>query len=222
MTMASTPSPIRILLADDHATLRDALTVVLNGEPDMEVVATASNGIEALKAALIVRPDVAVLDVSMPEMNGAVAAAELRRTCPDTALVALTRHADDAYVQTLIRAGVTGYVLKQSPSSELVNAIRAAASGRRYLDPALKEEHLRLSRPRSRGDEGGKSLLSAREEQVLKRVAWGYSNKEIAAEFEISVKTVEIHKANAMRRLGLQSRIDIVRFALLQGWLREG
>jgi two-component system response regulator NreC len=155
-------------------------------------------------------------------MNGAVAAAELRRTCPDTALVALTRHADDAYVQTLIRAGVTGYVLKQSPSSELVNAIRAAASGRRYLDPALKEEHLRLSRSRGRGgDEAGKTLLSAREEQVLKRVAWGYSNKEIAAEFEISVKTVEIHKANAMRRLGLTSRINIVRFALLQGWLRE-
>jgi two-component system response regulator NreC len=221
VTKARTAARIRILLADDHATVRDALTLLLNGEPDMEVVATAGTGLEALRAVPGVRPDVVVLDVSMPEMNGAAVAVELRRTCPDTALVALTRHADDAYVQTLLKAGVSAYVLKQSPSSELMIAIRAAVGGQQYLDPALRDAHLRLGRGRALGEQPGKGLLSAREEQVLKRVAWGYSNKEIAAEFGISVKTVEIHKANATRRLGLGSRIDIVRFALLQGWLRE-
>jgi DNA-binding NarL/FixJ family response regulator len=215
------PRKIRVLLADDHATLRDALTVLINGQPDMTVVATAADGQEAVEQTTGLKPDVAVLDVTMPRLNGQAAAAEILRQSPTTALVALTRHSDQAYVQTLFHAGVSGYVLKQSPSAELMNAIRATASGRQYLDTGLGD---RLAAPdvqRPRRLPANARLLSGREEQVLRRVALGYSNKEIAGEFDISVKTVEIHKANAMRRLGLESRIDIVRFALLQGWLSQ-
>jgi two-component system response regulator NreC len=212
---------IRVLLADDHATLRDALSLLINAQQDMSVVATASDGREAVQKTVDVRPDVAVLDVSMPQLNGPAAAAEIRQRAPATALVALTRHADEAYVQSLMQAGVNGYVLKQSPSTELVKAIRAAAAGNRYLDPALSRGQAGAHLARRRDMAPDRKLLSAREEQVLRRVAWGNSNKDIAAELAISIKTVEIHKANAMRRLGLEGRIDIVRFALLQGWLRE-
>jgi two-component system response regulator NreC len=168
-----------------------------------------------------VRPDVAVLDVSMPRLNGSAAAAEMRKQSPGTALVALTRHDDQAYVQALMHAGCSGYILKQSPSTELMNAIRTTASGRPYLDEALRDRPSLPPVQRPRRVPGHVRLLSGREEQVLRRVALGYSNKEIATEFEISVKTVEIHKANAMRRLGLEGRIDIVRFAVLQGWLAK-
>jgi DNA-binding NarL/FixJ family response regulator len=215
-------SKIRVLLADDHATLRDALTLLINGQPDMAVVATASDGEEAVQKAIESDPDVAVLDVSMPGMNGSAAAAEIRRQAPRVALVALTRHDHQAYVQSLLHAGVSGYILKQSASAELINAIRATASGRQYLDVALRDRQRLPPVPRvRRTSDKPPSMLSAREEQVLRRVALGHSNKDIAAEFDISVKTVEIHKANAMRRLALESRIDIVRFAVLHGWLTE-
>jgi DNA-binding NarL/FixJ family response regulator len=214
-------SRIRVLLADDHATLRDALTLVINNQPDMVVVATAADGLQVVQMAPEVRPDVAVLDVSMPRMNGAEAAAELKRRSPDVALVALTRHADTAFVRTALKAGVSAYVLKQSPSARLLEAIRAVAAGGRYLDPAVEDQQVAEPGTHSRRAKGNAQLLSAREEQVLRRVAWGFSNKEIASQLDISVKTVEIHKANAMRRVGLANRIDIVRFALLQGWLRE-
>jgi DNA-binding NarL/FixJ family response regulator len=212
---------IRVLLADDHATLRDALTLLINGQPDMTVVATAADGQEAVDQTTNFKPDVAVLDVSMPRLNGHAAAAEIHRQSPRTALVALTRHSDQAYVQALFHAGVSGYVLKQSPSTELMNAIRATAAGRKYLDTALGDRQPPPAVQRPPRLSANARLLSNREEEVLRRVALGYSNKEIAGEFDISVKTVEIHKANGMRRLGLESRIDIVRFALLQGWLSQ-
>jgi DNA-binding NarL/FixJ family response regulator len=213
-------SRIRVLLADDHATLRDALTLVINNQSDMVVVATAADGVQVVQMAPQVRPDVVVLDVSMPQMNGTAAAAELRQSAPEAALVALTRHADTAFVRAALKAGVSAYVLKQSPSARLLEAIRTVAVGGRYLDPAVESQAAEPG-PHSRRAKGNAQLLSAREEQVLRRVAWGFSNKEIASQLDISVKTVEIHKANGMRRVGLGNRIDIVRFALLQGWLRD-
>jgi DNA-binding NarL/FixJ family response regulator len=211
---------IRVLLADDHVTVRHGLKLLIDNEPDMQVISEASDGETAIQRATSLRPDVIVMDISMPGMNGLVATRKLKELQPDAAIVTLTRHGDDAYLQELLRAGVSGYVLKQSAPTELIQAIRAAAAGGQHLDSTLTArvtaaflgtEARRTSRP------GGS--LSEREAEVLRLIASGYSNKEIAAQLSLSVKTVEAHKANAMRKLGLTGRIDIVKYAVLQGWL---
>jgi DNA-binding NarL/FixJ family response regulator len=218
--MSDRPLPLRILLADDHVTVRHGLKLIIDGQTDMKVVAEASDGEAAIRSALKLKPDVIVMDISMPGMTGLVATRKLKQLRPDVAIVMLTRHSDDAYLQELLRAGVAGYVLKQSPPAELLQAIRAAAAGGQYLDSTL------TSRVTAGflGREGRKITrtgvtLSEREAEVLRLIASGYSNKEIAARLALSVKTIEAHKANAMRKLGLNGRIDIVKYAVLQGWL---
>jgi len=216
------PKCLRILLADDHVTVRHGLKLLVESQDDMEVVAEASDGAAAVQLAMECRPDVVVMDVSMPGMNGLVATQTLRRMLPSAAIVTLTRHADDAYLQELLRAGADGYVLKQSAASELVQAIRATAARNQYLDSALTARVTAgfLARSGRKAQATGVSL-SDREAEVLRLIAAGYSNKEIAAQLELSVKTVEVHKANASRKLGLKGRIDIVKYALLQGWLSD-
>ena len=209
---------IRVLLADDHETVRQGLKLLIDSQPDMEVVAEAGDGRAALDAATALQPSVAVLDVSMPEMNGLTATRGLRDTAPSTAIVALTRYGDDAYVRELLGAGALGYVLKQSPSSELVDAIRAVAAGRRYLDRSLAARVAGTMLPSRRRE---KPQITERETEVLRLTALGHSNKDIANSLDLSVKTVEVHKANAMRKTGLAGRTDVVRYALLQGWLRD-
>jgi two-component system response regulator NreC len=209
---------IRVLLADDHETVRQGLKLLIDSQPDMEVVAEAGNGRAAVDVATALQPSVAVLDVSMPEMNGLAATRALRDTAPSTAIVALTRYVDDAYVRELLGAGALGYVLKQSPSSELVDAIRAAAAGRRYLDRSLAARVAGTMLPGRRRE---KPQMTERETEVLRLTALGHSNKDIANSLDLSVKTVEVHKANAMRKMGLAGRTDVVRYALLQGWLRD-
>jgi DNA-binding NarL/FixJ family response regulator len=136
-------------------------------------------------------------------------------------VLVLTRHGDEGYLQQLLRAGASGYVLKQSKATEVVNAVRAVASGRKFLDPMVTDTVIAgfSRRPHATATPGAQTTLTPREEEILRLVAWGYSNKEIAAQLGLSVKTVETHKANASQKLGLQHRIDIVRFALLRGWL---
>jgi DNA-binding NarL/FixJ family response regulator len=211
---------IRVLLAEDHETVRHGLRLLIDGQADMCVIAEAATGSTAVARARALHPDVVVMDVTMPDMNGLIAAGALRDAEPPVAIVALTRHQDEAYVQEMLRAGAFAYVLKQSPSTELLNAIRAAAAGRTYLDGNLAQrvtgDYLRKHALRER-----QPVISERESDVLRKMAWGLSNKEIAAQLELSVKTVEVHKANAMRKLGLRGRVDIVRYALLQGWLQE-
>ena len=214
---------LRILLADDHVTVREGVKMIINAQADMEVVAEAADGRGAVSEAQAVRPDVVVMDVSMPRLNGLKATAMLTECCPEIRVLALTRHQDDGYLQQLLRAGAAGYVLKQSRPAELLQAIRAIGGGGSYLDPAVAGRVI--------GDYGrrrqpvttvaGAGTLSSREEEVLRLIAWGYSNKEIATRLDLSVKTVETHKANAMHKLQMHSRIDIVRFALLQGWLED-
>ena len=215
--------PLRVLLADDHVTVRHGLKLLIDGQTDMKVVAEASDGATAVQRALELKPDVVVMDISMPGMNGLVATRTLKQQQPDMAVITLTRHGDDAYLQELLRAGVSGYVLKQSAPSELLQAIRVAAKGGQYLDSTLTarvtagflaREGRRLGKP--------SAVVSDRESEVLRLIASGYSNKEIAARLDLSVKTVEAHKANAMRKLGLSGRIDIVKYAILQGWLDGG
>jgi DNA-binding NarL/FixJ family response regulator len=160
----------------------------------------------------------------MPHLNGLKATEKLKACCPQVKVLTLTRHTDYGYLQQLLRAGASGYVLKQSPPAELLHAIRAVAAGGKYLDPAVVDTVIGTYSGRMASMHGAVHRgrdLSEREAEVLRLIAWGYSNKEIAARLELSVKTVEAHKANAMKRLGIHNRIDIVRFALLQGWLQD-
>lgn len=219
--MPDRATPLRILLADDHVTVRHGLKLLIESQPDMKVIAEASDGKAAMQQATALKPDVIVMDISMPGMNGLVATRALKQEQPRMIIVTLTRHGDDAYLQELLRAGVSGYVLKQSAPTELLQAIRAAAAGGQYIDSTLTGRM--TARLIGRADKAAKPAveLSERESAVLRLIASGYSNKEIAAQLSLSVKTVEAHKANAMRKLGLRGRIDIVKYAILQGWLEN-
>ena len=215
---------LRILLADDHGVLRDGLTLLINAQPDMLVVACARGGREAVELAARLAPELVVLDVSMPDLGGAEAAEQIRQCCPKVRTVALTRHADLGYLRRMLRAGAAGYVLKRTAADALIGAIRVVAEGGNYVDPSLAGAL--VSRTLGGGDNGnGASAhgaeLSQREEQVLRLVAWGQSNKEIAGALGLSVKTVESYKATALDKLKLRSRTDILRHALGQRWLRE-
>lgn len=220
--MPDMSSFLRIVLADDHVTVRQGLKLLIDSQPDMKVVGEANDGNEALKHAQALKPDVIVMDISMPGTNGLVATRTLKRLHPAVAVVALTRHEDDAYLQELLRAGASGYVLKQSASVEFLQAIRAAAVGGVYLDSTMTSRVADglLARDRTRSNQP-RETISDRESEVLRLIAVGYSNKEIATKLALSVKTVEVHKANAMRKLALTGRIDIVKYAVLQGWLQD-
>jgi len=220
--MSSDGSLLRIVLVDDHVAVRHGLKLVIESQTGMKVVGEASDGADAVEKVRAHAPDVVVMDISMPGMNGLVATRTLRSECPATGVVILTRHGDDAYLQELLRAGAAGYVLKQSAATELIQAIRAVSAGGQYLDASLAARVTagfvgRFTQGASRAG----AALSDRESEVLRLIASGYSNKEIAKQLDLSVKTVEVHKANAMRKLGFTGRIDIVRYAVLQGWLHD-
>jgi len=210
---------LRIMLADDHETVREGLKMIVNAQDDMEVVGFAGDGREAVAKAQELLPDVLVMDISMPKLNGLKATIKLTECCPQVKVLTLSRHADDGYIRGLLAAGACAYVLKQSAPSELIHAIRAVAAGGKYIDPTLADKVLGSYSERApRGE--AKSSLSDRESEVLRLIALGYSNKEIAAHLSLSVKTIEVHKANAMRKLNMTSRIDLVRYAIFQGWLQ--
>ncbi len=214
---------LRVFLADDHETVREGLKLIVNSQTDMEVCGEAGNGRDAVSLAQKLKPDVLVMDVSMPELNGLKAAAKLKRIAPDIKILTLTRHTDEAYLQELLQAGVSGYVLKQSVAVELLRAIRAVAAGDNYLDPSITKKVFGSyagKSERRRGEIRG-SQVTDREADVLRQIALGYSNKEIADRLDISIKTVEAHKANALKKLDISSRIDIVRYAILQGWMQD-
>jgi len=217
--MADRTHPLRVLLADDHVTVRQGLKLLIDSEPDMDVVGEAGDGSEAVQKARELDPDVVVMDISMPGMNGLAATRALKTIQPDARIVTLTRHADQAYLQELLRAGVSGYVLKRSAPTELLHAIRAAAAGGQYLDTTLTAQFTAGLAGKDGAVKMPATALTEREAAVLRLIASGYSNKEIAAQLSLSVKTVEAHKANAMRKLDLTGRIDIVKYAILQGWL---
>jgi DNA-binding NarL/FixJ family response regulator len=212
---------ITVLIAEDHATVREGLKLILSGQPDLTVVGEAEDGRLAVELAQKLLPDVVLMDVSMPRLNGLKAAAKLKECCPNSHVLALTRHTDDGYLQQILRAGASGYVLKQSPPSELLHAIRSVARGGKYLDPSVAGKVMGGYSARRPFNQEGARDVSDRELEVLRLIAWGHSNKEIAARLDLSVKTIEVHKANGMKKLGMASRIDIVRYAVLQGWLQD-
>ena len=213
---------LRVLVADDHAIVRQGLRLLIDGEPDMIVIGEAADGKSVLEQARALKPEVVVMDISMPTMNGLMATRTLKSVQPDVAIVAVSRHEEDTFVQDLLRAGASGYVLKQSAPAQLLRAIRAIAAGGVYLDPAVSTRVAdgllggRLDR-RHAAD----ATITDRESEVLRLVAIGHSNKDIADRLKISIKTVELHKANAMRKLGLTGRVDVIRYGVLQGWLYD-
>ena len=215
-------APLRILVADDHAIVRQGLKLLIDNQPDMTVVAEAADGETALEQAAASNPDIVVMDISMPNMNGLVATRTLKRRRPEVMVVALSRHEDDQYLEELLRAGASAYVLKQSAPVEFLQAIRAVAAGGIYIDPAMTPrvaDGLLSGKAPVRSEPAPR--LTERESEVLRLVAIGHSNVEIATLLDISVKTVEVHKTNAMRKLGLTGRVDVVRYGVLQGWLYD-
>ena len=215
-----TTEKLKILLAEDHRILREGLKRMIDEQPNMEVVGEADDGIEAWQKTSEMQPDIVLMDVSMPRMNGADATARIRELSPDVKVIALTAHRASAYLSQMLKAGASGYVLKNTAFNELVDAIQTVSRGGRYIDRASQE--LMLNTPPEnvtwKGDPQGKPL-SEREVQVISLVANGYTNKEIAAKLAISVKTVESHKANSMQKLDLKSRAQIVDYARFRGWI---
>ncbi|NJN17965.1 MAG: response regulator transcription factor [Oscillochloris sp.] len=212
---------LRILLADDHAVVRAGLKVLIEGQPDMMVVGEADNGLEVIARLDECRPDVVVMDLSMPQLSGNETTERIRARCPHLAILILTLHEDVTYVRRLLESGASGYVLKHSAPVSLISAIRQVASGQLYLDPDLGASLLHSVVTHTVQAVGDVSSLSPRELMVLRLIALGYSNKEIAARFQLSVKTIETYKARAMDKLGISSRVEIVRYAANNGWLNQ-
>ena len=213
---------LRILLADDHAMFRAGIKTLIDAQPDMGVIGEAAHGRAALKNVRELKPDVLVMDISMPEMNGLQLMEQIKRANLTVRMLVLTAFSDAAYLRQLLTAGAAGYLLKHAASEELIKAIRLVADGGTYLDPAVARKVITgfVEQKKLRGSREGDEL-SERESGVLRLVARGHTNKEISSQLEISVKTVETHKANLMDKLGLRSRAEIVRYALQQGWLEE-
>lgn len=211
---------LHILLADDHAIVREGLKRLIEAEPDMEVKGEAADGREALKKALQLRPHIAVLDVTMGDCGGAQATREMKATCPEVKVLALTVHEDNTYLHELLEAGVSGYVLKRAAPAELIAAIRAIADGGMYVDHRVAGKLVRTMGQPASLSAGSATELSQRESSVMRLIARGYTNKEAGSELGISVKTVETYRARSMEKLGLRSRIDIVRVAAERGWLQ--
>lgn len=211
---------LKVLLAEDHRIMREGLKRLIDEQPNMEVVGESDDGIDAWQKACELEPDIVLMDVSMPRMNGADATAKIRELCPHVKVIALTAHRASAYLNQMLKAGASGYVLKHGAFDELLDAIQTVSKGGRYIDRASQE--VMVNAPPDnvtwKGDPQGKPL-SEREIQVISLVANGYTNKEIANKLAISVKTVESHKANSMQKLDLKSRAEIVDYARFRGWI---
>ncbi len=212
---------LRVFLADDHPVVLAGIRSLINNDPTLEVVGEAADGRVALRMATDLSPDVLVLDISLPGLNGMKMAELLRSAVPQCKIVVLTVHEDRSYVRRLLELGVRGYLLKRSASAELLRAIGAVAGGGLYLDPAIAGKAL-ASAPAAGVATGTIAAdLSEREIDVLRLTASGHSNKAMATTLGIAIKTVETHKARAMEKLGFQNRVDVVRFAVQQGWLSD-
>ena len=213
-------SAVRVFLADDHPIFRRGLRGLVDAQPDMQVVGEADDGHAAIAGVIATHPDVAVLDISMPGMNGPQAAEELRRQQPGVKVLALSAHEDRGYVDQMFAVGACGYVVKRAAGDELVRAIRSVAAGNIFVDPVITNppEPMPIPRtpPPNRGGE-----LSERETEVLTRIARGHAMKMIASALQVGLRTVETYKARGMEKLNIKTRAELVRYAIERGWLRD-
>jgi DNA-binding NarL/FixJ family response regulator len=204
---------MRILIADDHGIVRSGLKLLLDRQSDMEVVAEAEDGVDALEKAVSEKPDVAILDVAMPRMTGLQATHEIKKQTPETQVLILSMHDDERYLFEALRAGAAGYVLKRAADQDLLDAVRSAARGEPFLTPAAQQTLIRDFL--ERGEQS--SELTPREQEIVKLIAEAHTNKEIAEILHLSEKTVESHRANVLQKLGMRDRVELVRYAIRHG-----
>ncbi len=204
---------LRVLIADDHGIVRSGLRLLLERQPDMEVVEEAEDGVDALEKVIAVEPDVAILDVAMPRMTGIQATHEIKRQVPATNVVMLSMHDDERYLFEALRAGASGYVLKRAADHDLVDAVRATARGEPFLNPAAQQRLIQDFLERD--DEP--TELTPREAEIVKLIAEAHTNKEIAEILHLAEKTVESHRANVLQKLGMRDRVELVRYAIRRG-----
>lgn len=213
---------IQVFLVDDHMVVREGLKTLITAQPDMAVVGEAADGESALEQIQDCRPDVVIMDISMPELNGVQTTERLRQLCPEVKVLVLSVHDDTSYLRQMLAVGAAGYILKHTAADALIQAIRMVAAGGLYLEPSLAEHVVgRYVRRPAAATELLGAELSEREREVVQRVVQGYSNKEIATQLSLSVKTVETYRARALEKLGLTSRSALVRYALEHGWLHK-
>lgn len=212
---------LRVLLADDHGIVLEGLKTLINAQADMEVVGEAHDGLAVLAQVEACCPEIVVMDISMPMLNGVRATRHLRESWAEIKIVALSAHEDKSYLREMLEAGATGYVLKRAVADDLLQAIRVVAAGGVYLDSALAGTVL-TGFVQGGGHKGAaqSTALSGREEDVARLIAQGYAIKEIALQLNLSIKTVDTYKTRAMEKLGLESRVALVRYALQHGWLQ--
>jgi DNA-binding NarL/FixJ family response regulator len=206
---------IDVLIADDHGIVRSGLSMLIDRQPDMRVAAEASDGIEAVERALAERPDVAVLDVSMPRLTGLHAARQIRSHTSEVHVLMLSMHEDDAYFFEALEAGASGYVSKRAADGSLIDAIRAVAGGETFL--SSRTQQTLMKRWLDEGPEGPKDGLTPRELEVVKLIAEAYTNRQIADALQLSEKTVESHRGNVLSKLGMRDRVELVRYAIRRG-----
>ncbi len=209
----------RVLIADDHAIVRQGLRAILDTEPDIEVVGEAADGREAVRKTLALQPDVVVMDVSMPRMNGLEATARIARTNAAVQIVALTMHSSEEYVYSLLKAGARGYLLKESVSSDLIEAIHAVRAGGTYLHPSISTKVVDgyLKKQSARTSADTIDVLTAREREILQLIAEGHTNKQIAGLLVLSVKTIENHRTRIMGKLEIHNVAGLTRYAISRG-----
>jgi DNA-binding NarL/FixJ family response regulator len=214
---------IRILLADDHTILRAGLKMMLNAQSDMEVVGEAQDGNQAVQEAQRLQPDVVLMDITMPEVNGIEATRHIKRMLPDVRILVLTMHEHDEYVFQALRAGASGYMLKEAADTELITAIHVIKSGQFYLSPTAQSVVVGdyLQRVRTGEERDSYSSLTEREREILKLVAEGHTNNQIAERLIISPKTVDTHRTHIMDKLNLHSRAELVKYAMRRGLLED-
>lgn len=214
-------APVRVFIADDHPLTLDGIKAAIANDSGMEIVGEAADGPTALRRAISLKPDVAVLDFAMPGLSGLDLAQKLLNSCPECRILMLSTREDVAALRNLLDLGVAGYVLKSSASSGLSRCVRAVANGGVYLDPAIAGQIIRRPQSGPRKDSDELATLSAREMEVLRLAALGHGNKTISTRLKIGTKSVETYKARAMAKLELQGRVDLVRFARHKGWFDD-
>jgi two-component system response regulator NreC len=214
---------VRVLLADDHTILRAGLKMMLNAQPDIEVVGEASDGRQVVVEAQRLLPDVILMDITMPECNGIEATRQVKRLLPETRVLVLTMHENEEYLFQMLRAGAAGYMLKEAADTELISAIRVVSSGRFYLSPSAQTMMVSdyLQRVRTGEERDSYGALTEREREILKLVAEGYTNAQIGERLFISPKTVDTHRTHIMDKLNLHSRAELVKYAMRRGLLED-
>jgi DNA-binding NarL/FixJ family response regulator len=214
---------IAVLLVDDHTVVRQGLRALLEGEGDLKVVGEAENGRQAVRLAKQIRPDVVVMDVAMPVLNGIEATRQISKEIPSAKVLGLTSYGDDEYVAQLMQAGASGFLIKQTAADDLLKAIRQVKEGKHYFSPSIAK---RLRDPKviflANGHHAGKGVeLTSRESEVLQLIAEGFANKQVAAELAISIKTVEKHRQQVMNKLNIHDVAGLTRYAISKGWVES-